>query len=126
MKRRKKMPQTQKGNPEYDALLSSISEIAKSFIALEETAVAAYKPIVDDIISLRSKDHMEIQRTLDGMLGFCGNPAMLQLYEKLCRYYFRLDPAATSDYIGFYLEQWEPERYKKIIKEQKKKKARKP
>ena len=122
MKRKKIVRQPKKGDPEYDAFYKSISEIAKSIIALGETAASAYEPIVNDLINSRSKDHMEIQRTFDGMLGFCGNPAMLLLYKKLCRYYYSLDPAATSDYIGYYLEQWEPEKYKKMIKAQKRKK----
>lgn|SRR3989338_1809502 len=122
MKKKKTATQPKKGDPEYDSLLADISEIAKSLVALGETAVAAYEPIVNDLVALRSKDHMEIQRTFDGMLGFCGNPAMLLLFKKLCRYYYYLDPAATSDYVGFYLEQWEPEKYKKMIKAQKRKK----
>jgi hypothetical protein len=121
MKRKKIVRQPKKGDPEYDALYKSISEIAKSMIALGETAATAYEPIVNDLINSRSKDHMGIQRTMDYLLDFCGNPAVLLLFKKLCRYYYYLDPAATSDYIGYYLEQWEPEKYKKLIKAQKKK-----
>ncbi|MDO8806296.1 MAG: hypothetical protein Q7R35_17910 [Elusimicrobiota bacterium] len=122
MKNKKSVPQPKKGDPEYDALIEDLSEIAKSIIALGETAAKAYEPIVNDLINSRCKDHMEIQRTMDYLLDFGGNPAVLQLFKNLCRYYYHLDPAATSDYIGFYLEQWEPERYKKIIKAQKRKK----
>lgn len=122
MKRKNRARQPQRGDPEYEAMLSSISEIAKSIIALGEMAAKAYEPIVNDLIVSRCKDRMEIERTMDYLLDFCGNPAVLELFKKLCRYYYPLDPKATSDYIGFYLEQWEPERYKKIIKAQRKKK----
>lgn len=122
MKRKNKARQPQRGDPEYEAMLSSISEIAKSIIALGEMAAKAYEPIVNDLIGSRCKDHMEIERTMDYLLDFCGNPAVLELFKKLCRYYYYLDSKATSEYIGFYLEQWEPERYKKIIRAQKKKK----
>lgn len=124
MKKKKPVPQPKKGDPEYDALYESISEIAKSLIALGDTAAKSYEPIVNDLINSRCKDGMEIQRTMDYLLDFGGNTAVLQLFKKLCRYYYPLDPAATSDYIGFYLEQWEPERYKKIIKAQKKAKRK--
>lgn len=90
--------------------------------ALQAEAAVTYGPIVEGLINSRCKDPAEIQRTLDGLLDSCGNPAVLQLFKKLCRYYYYLDAEATAAYIGFYLEQWEPERYKKIIKEQKKKK----
>ncbi len=122
MKNEKMGPQPKKGDPEYDALYASISEIAKSLIALGNTAAAQYAPIVNELVNSRCKDHMEIQRTMDYLLDFCGNADVLQLFKKLCRYYYPLDPAATSDYIGYYLEQWEPERYKKLIKAQKKRK----
>lgn len=122
MKNKKTALKPRKDDPEYMALLDSVSEIAKSLMALGETAAKAYEPIVNDLINSRCKDSMEIQRTMDYLLDFCGNPAVLELFKKLCRYYYPLDPAATSEYIGFYLEQWEPERYKKIIKAQKKRK----
>lgn len=121
MKKKKTALKPRKDDPEYMALLDSVSEIAKSLMALGEMAAKAYEPIVNDLINSRCKDSMEIQRTMDYLLDFCGNPAVLELFKKLCRYYYPLDPAATSEYIGFYLEQWEPERYKKIIKAQKKK-----
>lgn len=120
MKKKKLVPQPKRGDPEYDTLYASISEIAKSLIALGNTAAAQYEPIVNDLINSRCKDHMEIQRTMDYLLDFGGNPAVLQLFKKLCRYYYCLNPAATSDYIGYYLEQWEPEKYKKMIKAQRK------
>jgi hypothetical protein len=124
MKKKKLVPQPKKGDPEYDALIRDVSEIAKSLVALGETAAKAYEPIVNDLIDSSCKDHMEIQRTMDYLLDFGGNPAVLQLFKKLCRYYFPLDPAATSDYIGFYLEQWEPEKYKKLIRAQRKAKRK--
>lgn len=124
MKKKKLVPQPKKGDPEYDALIRDVSEIAKSIIALGETAAKAYEPIVNDLIDSRCKDHMEIQRTMDYLLDFGGNPAVLQLFKKLCRYYFPLDPAAASDYVGFYLEQWEPEKYKKFIRAQRKAKRK--
>ena len=118
MKRKKTGRQPKKGDLEYDALIEDLSEIAKSIIALGEMAAKSYEPIVNDLINSRCKDHMEIQRTMDYLLDFGGNPAVLKLFKKLCRYYFPQDPGATSDYIGFYLEQWEPEKYKKFIRAQ--------
>jgi len=122
MKRKNRARQPRRGDPEYDAMFASIREIAKELFALGATAAKVYEPIVNDLIGSRCKDRMEIERTMDYLLDFCGNPAVLELFKKLCRYYYYLDPKATSEYIGFYLEQWEPERYKKIIKAQRKKK----
>jgi len=121
MKRAKLGRKLQKCDAGYQDFFKSIRELVKYLGALRERAFVEYEPIVAGIIDSHSRDSKEIERTLDGLLDFCGNPAMLLLYKKLCRYYYYLDPAATSDYIGYYLEQWEPEKYKKLIKAQKKK-----
>ncbi len=43
------------------------------------------------------------------MLGFCFDEDMLLLFKKLCRHYFRIDPAATADYVHTYREMWDEE-----------------
>jgi hypothetical protein len=32
---------------------------------------------------------------------------MLLLYKKLCRYYWKINPQATADYINYYREMWD-------------------
>jgi hypothetical protein len=122
MKRAKSEGKPQKHDAAYQDFFKSIRELVKYLGALRERAFVEYEPIVNGIIDSHSRDSKEIERTLDGLLGFCGNPAVLRLYKKLCRYYYHLDPAATATYIAYYLKQWEPERYKKMIKAHKKKK----
>ncbi len=124
MKNKRTLRKSQKGSPEYEDFFKSIKELVKHLADLQAEDAVTYDPIVSGIIDSRCKDPMEIQRTLDGLLDSCGNPVVLRLFKKLCRYYYCLDPAATSTYVGFYLEQWEPERYEKLMREQKKKKAR--
>jgi len=121
MKQTKSGRKPQTSDAAYQDFFKSIRELVKYLGALRERAFVEYEPIVNGIINSYSRYRKEIERTLDGLLDFCGNPAVLRLYKKLCRYYYYLDSAATSRYIGYYLEQWEPDRYKKIIKAQKKK-----
>ncbi len=33
--------------------------------------------------------------------------AMLRLYKKLCRYYFKIDPEATASYVYAYRDMWD-------------------
>lgn len=54
-----------------------------------------------------SRDARRIERTLDGLLDFCGNPPTLDLYRRLCRHYFDIDPVATASYINAYRELWD-------------------
>ena len=74
---------------------------------LQERAAKEYKPVVDDILRTRSHDIRHIEHTLDGLLDFCGHEPVLQLYKKLCRHYWDIDPAATADYVNVYREYWD-------------------
>ena len=74
---------------------------------LQERASKEYKPVVDDILRTRSRDTQYIEHTLDGLLGFCGHEPVLQLYKKLCRHYWDIDPAATADYVNAYRKYWD-------------------
>ncbi len=69
-----------------------------------------YTPIVEDILHLRSRDTRHIEHTLDGLLDFCAHEPALQLFKKLCRYYFTIDPAATAYHIESYREMWDSEK----------------
>ena len=69
--------------------------------------MAEYAPIVDAIVRNHVRDARHIERTLDGLLGFCFDPKALLLYKKLCRHYFTIDPAATAFYVRAYREMWD-------------------
>ena len=108
---------------EYRDFFKSIRKLVKYLGALGTSDVLEYEPIVNGIINSRSRVRKKIVRTLNGLLNFCGNPAVLQLYKKLCRYYYPLDPKATAQYVLFYLERWDPKGLEKIKKRLKRKEA---
>lgn len=120
MKRIKSGGKFKPGAAEYADFFKSIGEIVKYLAALREKAAVKYEPIVSGIIASGTKDPVEIERALAGLLDHCGNPAVSRFFKKLCRYYYALDPVATSLYILFYFERWDPEGLK-IIKKFKKK-----
>jgi len=86
----------------------SMDELARSMSSLARRAVEEYAPLVESIILDPSPGISEVERTLDGLLGFCFDPRALLLYRKLCRRYLAIDPAATSEYVQAYREMWEP------------------
>jgi len=92
---------------DYDTMLHSVSVIAEKIQGLQILAVDQYTPVVEAIIITRSRDVRHIQHTLDHLLDFACHPAGLQLFKSLCRYYYRIDPAATVDYINTYRELWD-------------------
>ena len=85
----------------------AIRTLAGSMRNLQQQAAQQYLPVVDDILRTRSRDTQHIAHTLDGLLDFCGHEPVLQLYKKLCRHYWDIDPAATADYVNAYREYWD-------------------
>lgn len=77
---------------------------------LARQANAEYSVEVDAVIRSQSRDIQRIERLLDGILDFCFDPAMLQLFKKLCRHYYTIDPAATAFYVHAYRDMWDSER----------------
>lgn len=89
-------------------LVQSIGEIARHMKALQHEAEVVYTPLVEEILRGRSGDLAHIERTLDGLLGFCGDARMLLLYRRLCRHLWDLYPAAAVAYVNFYREMYDP------------------
>ena len=90
-----------------DAKFNSILDLARQMQHLQQQAAKDYKAVVDDIVLSRSRDVQHIERTLDLLLDFCGHEPVLQLYKKLCRHYWDIDPAATAAYVNAYREYWD-------------------
>lgn len=90
-----------------DKLLASILPLFKEQQRLARLAERQYSPEVEIIIRGQSKDVNQIERLLDGMLGFCFDGDMLRLYKKLCRYYFKINPQATAFYVHAYRDMWD-------------------
>ena len=91
-------------------LLKNVSALVKQMQGLAQQAHVEYSSEVQAVILSRSSDPRYIERLLDGILGFCFDPAMLQLFKKLCRHYYTIDPAATAFYVHAYRDMWDSER----------------
>ena len=90
-------------------MMNEIKAIAVQLQQLQQQAYIVYEPLVANLIAQQVKDNSQIEHLLDGILDFCGDSQMLQLYKKLCRYYWDINPQATADYINFYKEMWDSE-----------------
>lgn len=90
-----------------DDLVKSISEMIEANKDLARQAEHQYSVAVEDIFQTKSRDCRRIEHLLGGMLGFCFDPGMLNLYKKLCRYYWDIDPAATAFYVYAYRDMWD-------------------
>lgn len=94
---------------DYSALLESTHALASQLQELQVVAATQYTPVVAALITTDSRDARQIERTLDGLLDFCGHAPTLQLYRRLCRHYLDIDPVATVSYINAYREMWDSE-----------------
>jgi len=90
-----------------------LRELAKSVVALQKEAVkqtlSAYKPEVERIINSNSSNKNAIEHTLDALCEVAFDNEVLFLFKKLCRYYYTIDPVATTQQIQFYREMWDKE-----------------
>lgn len=87
--------------------MQAFCKFAESLRDLQRQAAQQYQPVVDDILRTRSRDTELIEHTLDRLLDFCGDEDVLQMYRKLCRHYWDIDPAATVYYVEAYREYWD-------------------
>ena len=90
-----------------DELIQAIAPLAARLAELNGMAVRQYTPIVEEILRTGSRNTRHIEWTLDHLLDFCFSDPALQLYRRLCRHYFAIDPAATALYIDAYREMWD-------------------
>lgn len=90
-----------------DELFKSVSAIAAQLVELNKLGTEQYRPIVEDLIRSRCRDAKRIEQTLTYLLDFCGYAPAVELFRRLCRYYYFLDPAATAYYVHSYRELWD-------------------
>ena len=95
-------------NIKNDKSFQKIKQLAKSLNEFAVQAVTEYSPEVDTIIASRCRDKQRIEHTLDGMLDFCFDKNMLQLYRKFCRYYYGINPSEAVEYVNAYRNMWAP------------------
>jgi len=95
--------------PQMDDLVRSIGKIARATQKLARQAEKQYALEVEDILRTRCRDPRRIEHLLDGILDFGFDAGMTRLYKKLCRYYFEIDPSATTAYVHFYRDMWDEE-----------------
>jgi hypothetical protein len=90
-----------------DAIAGALGALVGQLQQLQVRAAQQYQPVVDALVRNRSRDVQQIEHTLDGLLDFCGHARVLEMYRRLCRHYWEIDPAATADYVKAYRERWD-------------------
>ena len=92
---------------QLDDLVKSIGEHVKTRNQLARRAEQQYTLEVEAILKAQNRNPQRIEHLLDGILDFCFDSAMLSLYKKLCRYYFKINPEVTASYVYAYRDMWD-------------------
>lgn len=93
----------------HKELENSIRKIAEASEPLFKQAEFEHTSLVNSLIKRQCTDSKEIEQALDGLLNFASDKQILNLFRKLCQYYYSIDPMAIVDYINIYREMWDSE-----------------
>jgi hypothetical protein len=86
---------------------------------LNEITLAGIKPQLDNVIRNRITDSKTIEPLLDELLDCAGmSEEGLELFKRLCRYYFRIDPTTTAEYIYIYRDLYDSDDNRKPKRKQ--------
>ena len=91
------------------AIPEEIRKQAEMLVALQAEGVAAYTPVVSDLINSLCRDAPALERALDGLLDFAGTADGVALYRRLCRYIWGFNPELAAWAVNAYRERWDPD-----------------
>ncbi len=91
----------------YQELVAGLSALAGQLKALTDVAVEQGRRTVEAIEASRMRDVSRIEQALDQLLDHCGDTRGLELFRRLCRYYYFINPAAAAEYVLIYRDHWE-------------------
>ena len=90
-------------------LFDNIAELAKSVTHLYVMALREHTPEIDRIIRTDDRSATRIEQQLEALLDFGDDPQIRELYRRLCRHYWTIDPTATAEYVYLYRDLWDEE-----------------
>ena len=89
--------------------LNDFKELAECINKITQDAFEIYEVQVDNIYRNKIKDENEIEKVIEGLLDFCHDDKILLLFKRICRYYYKINPSATFEYVNVYRNLWDEE-----------------
>ncbi|OYP28457.1 hypothetical protein CGZ80_27030 [Rhodopirellula sp. MGV] len=102
----------------YEQFIQSVNGLAGQISELHLQLAESQRSIVDQLIRAQSRDIAAIERSLDHLLDAAAHPVGLELFWRLCKYYWIIDPQATATYIFAYRDMWGDEKLESSLEEQ--------
>ena len=72
-----------------------------------DIAYSIYTDAVNSLIAVEKLSEREAGRILGGLLDFCGDIRFLDLFKRLCRYIYSIYSLLVTDYLHWYILQYE-------------------
>lgn len=88
-------------------LYDSISKIITLRRQYARQAEQLYAKECKEIIQTKCCDKHRIEKLLDAVLDFYFDEEVLNLYKKLCSYYYQIDAVAAVEYVYAYRDMWD-------------------
>jgi len=82
-------------------------DIGETLSRLARQAHDIHAQEINYIINSKSIDIKDIERILDSLLECCYSSNILELFKKLCRYYYYINKQAVIEYVELYREMWD-------------------
>ena len=96
---------TMKNNELDPEVREAIFGMVRQIQELNEIRLAIIKPRLENVIRNRITDRKIVEQLFDELIDCAGlSEEGVELFKRLCRYYFPIDPTATAKHICFYRE----------------------
>lgn len=89
--------------------LDAVARLATHIQALQRQMAQSCAAEVEQLIAANSRNQNRIENLLDRLLDCACLSEGLAQFKKLCRYYYLINPEATTFYVNAYRELWDSE-----------------
>jgi hypothetical protein len=92
-----------------DESFKNIEALIEGIQQMADKVYPDYRQEVNIIIQSKISNPDKIEHLFGRMLDFCFDDKFLELYKKLSRYYYNIDPKTTAFYVLEYRDMWDSE-----------------
>ena len=94
--------------------LKEICNLIKEVMSLQDGYILSLEREIDFIILNKIVDDNKVATIFDNLLNLLQTDKTLELYKKLCRYYYFVNPRLVTDYVYCYKEMYIDEDEKEL------------
>ena len=93
---------------DYSAMLESMLGTVESLNQLRNQAYRHYSSLISLVLRNEISSEQQLEWIMDGLLDFCDEPRVLEMYKKLCRHIYYRHPQLVRDHVTLYRTLFEP------------------